>query len=63
VELWALVVDDFSGYCWIYYLRDKSERKERIFDKGVKNVKFLRVNDAGENFALEKLCKQQNVDV
>jgi hypothetical protein len=26
-------------------------------------VKFLRGDDAGENFALEKLCKQQNVDV
>jgi hypothetical protein len=27
------------------------------------NVKFFRLDDAGENFALEKLCKQQNVDV
>jgi hypothetical protein len=39
--------------------------KERILDlvKELKNVKFLRLGDAGENFALEKLCKQQNVNV
>jgi hypothetical protein len=39
--------------------------KERIVDlvKELKNVKFLRLDDAGENFALEKLCEQQNVDV
>jgi hypothetical protein len=47
-----------------YFLRTKSELKERIVDlvKKLKNVKLLRL-DAGENFALEKLCKQQNVDV
>jgi hypothetical protein len=39
--------------------------KERIIDlvKELKNVNFLRLDNAGENFALEKLCKQQNVDV
>jgi hypothetical protein len=46
-------------------LRAKSELKERILDlvKELKNVKLLRLDDAGENFAQEKLCKQQNVDV
>jgi hypothetical protein len=46
-------------------LRAKSEPKQRILDlvQELKNVKFLRVDDTGENFALEKLCKQQNVDV
>jgi hypothetical protein len=39
--------------------------KERIIDlvKELKNVKFLRLDNVGENFALEKLCKQQNVDI
>jgi hypothetical protein len=39
--------------------------KERIIDlvKELKSVKFLRLDDAGENFAFKKLCKQQNVDV
>jgi hypothetical protein len=31
-KFWALVVDDFSGYCWRYFLRAKSELKERILD-------------------------------
>jgi hypothetical protein len=61
----VLAVDDFSGYCWSYFLRAKSELKESILDlvKELKSIKFLRVDDIGENFALEKLCKQQNVDV
>jgi hypothetical protein len=52
------------GYCWSYFLKAKSELKERIVDlvKELKTVKFLRLDDAGENFALEKLCKQQNVN-
>jgi hypothetical protein len=64
-KVWALIVNDFLSYCWSYFLRAKSELKERILDlvKELKNVKFLRLDDAGENFALEKLCKQQNVDV
>jgi hypothetical protein len=47
-KFWALVVDDFSGYCWSYFLKAKSELKERKFDlvKELKNVKFLRLNDA-----------------
>jgi hypothetical protein len=42
-KLWALVVNDFSGYCWSNFLRAKSELKERILDlvKELKNVKFL----------------------
>jgi hypothetical protein len=42
------------------FLRAKSELKERILDlvKELKTDKFLRVDDAGENFTLEKRCKQ-----
>jgi hypothetical protein len=31
--------------------------------KALKNVKFLLLDDAGKKFALEKICKKQNVDV
>jgi hypothetical protein len=46
-------------------LKAKSELKEKVIDliNKLKNVKFLRVDDAGENFALEKQCKQQNLNV
>jgi hypothetical protein len=52
----ALVVDDYLGYCWSYFLRTKSGLNEKIIDminvlKIV--IKFLRVDNAGENFALE----------
>jgi hypothetical protein len=36
---WALVVDDFSGYCWSYFLKAKSELKESIIDL-VKELKM-----------------------
>jgi hypothetical protein len=60
-KFWALVVDDFSSYCCSYFLRAKSELKERILDflKELKNINFLRVDDAGENFALEKLVNNK----
>jgi hypothetical protein len=64
-KVWALVVDDSLSYCMSYFSRAESKFKERILGlvKELKNVKFLRLDDAGENFALEKLCKQQNVNV
>jgi len=64
-KFWALIVDDYSGYCWSYFMKTKSELKERVIDliKELRNVKYLRLDDAGENFALEKFCKQQNLQV
>jgi hypothetical protein len=55
-KFWALVVDDFSGYCWDYFLPAKSELKERIVDlvKELKNVKFLRLDDAGVKFCIRE---------
>ena len=68
-KFWALVVDDYSGYCWSYFLNHKSDLKVKLVELIVelrdlkKNVKFLRLDDAGENFALEKACKQQQLGV
>jgi len=41
-------------------VKTKSELKEWVVDltKELSTVKYLRLDDAGENFALEKLCKQ-----
>ena len=69
LKCWALVVDDYSGYCWIYFLNHKSDLKLKLLDLILelrdlkKTVKFLRLDDAGENFALEKACKQQQLGV
>jgi hypothetical protein len=64
-KFWALVVDDYySGYCWKYFLKQKSNLKTMLIGllDELKNlnkiVKFLRLDDAGENFAMEKAFKQ-----
>ena len=68
-KFWALVVDDYSSYCWSYFLNKKSDLKGKLVDLIVelkdlkRTVKFLRLDDAGENFALEKACKQLNLGV
>jgi transposase InsO family protein len=68
-KFWALIIDDFLSYCWSYFLKKKDELKDKVVEliKELKNeniqVKFLRLDDAGENYALEKECKQQNLGV
>jgi hypothetical protein len=46
-------------------LKSKSELNEKVIDliNKLKCVKFLRADDAGENFTLDKLCRQQHLDV
>jgi len=68
-KFWALIVDDFTSYCWSYFLKRKDELAEKVIDliKELKNegiaVVFLRLDDAGENYALEKTCKQENLKI
>jgi hypothetical protein len=51
------------------FFKKKDELKDKVVEliKELKNenirVKFLRLDDAGENYALEKECKQQNLVV
>jgi hypothetical protein len=59
-KFWELVVNDYSSYCWSYFLKRKGDLKNKLIDlmdelKDLKKtVKFLRLDDAGETFALEK---------
>jgi hypothetical protein len=59
----VLIIDDFSSHCWSYFLKKKDELKDKVVEliKELKNdniqVKFLRIDDAVENYALEKECK------
>jgi hypothetical protein len=68
-KFWELIIDDFSSHCWSYFLKKKDELKDKVVKliKELKNeniqVKFLRLDDAGENRALEKECTQQNLAV
>jgi hypothetical protein len=67
-KFWALVVDDYSGYCWSYFLKRNSDLKTTLIGlldelKNLnKTVKFLRLDDAGENFALEKAYRNGKVE-
>jgi hypothetical protein len=66
-KFWALVVDDYSGYCWSYFLKEKSDLKTTLiglldkFKNLNKTIKFLRLDDTEENFTLEKACKQHHL--
>jgi hypothetical protein len=68
-KFWALIIDDFSIYCWSYFLKKKDELNDKVVEliKELKNeniqVKFLRLDDAGENHALETEYKPQNLAI
>jgi hypothetical protein len=55
----ALGIDDYLGYCWSNFLNGKSDLKVKIVNLIVelkdltKTNKLLRLDDAGENFALD----------
>jgi hypothetical protein len=59
-KFWALMIDDLSFYCWRYFLKKKDKLKYKVVElnKELKNeniqVKFLRLDDAGENYALKR---------
>jgi hypothetical protein len=68
-RFWALVVDDFYGYCWSYFLKRKDDLSsyvigliEELNNDNV-HVKFLRLDNAGENYALEKACKHERLNI
>jgi len=65
-QFWALIVDDFSGYCWSYFLKRKDELSGYVIGlieelkKDNVHVKFLRLDDAGENYALERYVRMKD---
>jgi hypothetical protein len=66
-KFWALIVDAFYGYCWSYFLKRKDELSNSVVSliQELRNdnifVKLLRLDDAGENYALEKACKHEKL--
>jgi hypothetical protein len=58
-KFWALVVDDFTTYCWNFVLKNKSDLKEKIKSHltdlkiaGI-DVKYVWCNNAGDNKAMK----------
>ena len=54
-KFWALVVDDYSDFCWSFFLKNKSDLKVKMVNllTDLKiadvNVKIIRCDDADEN--------------
>ena len=65
---WLLVLDDYSDYCWSFFLKTKDEASERIQHlvnelkcKHKIEVKKIRCDNAGENKLLEKESKNNKL--
>jgi hypothetical protein len=58
-KFWALIVDDYSFYCWSFVMKNKLDLKTRIktllTDLKIANriVEFIRCDDAGENITMK----------
>jgi Integrase core domain len=63
-KYWLLVVDDYSDFCWSYFLKTKNQRAPttvgliRDLKATGKRVKTIRLDNARENKALKTLCIQ-----
>ena len=58
---WLLVVDDFSDFCWAFFLKRKDELAEKMisFVKEMRNkfrieIKKIRMDGAGENISFKE---------
>ena len=65
----ALVVDDFSGYEWGIFLKNKSDLHKQVIPllkklrTQKKPTKYIRCDNAGENVTLQKKCLEENLDI
>ena len=65
---WLLVVEDITKYAWSFFLKEKSDLSGVLMSL-VKNlnikyntqVQYLCCDNAGENDAFEKACKQEGM--
>ena len=64
-KFWLLVVDDRTDYSWSYFLKRKSETKDKICElvlelksKNGYNVLFIRCDKAGENKTAQQELKR-----
>ena len=62
-KFWLLVMDDATGFIWSFFLKYKSQVKDKMIElikdldkkQGYK-VKYLRCDNAGENLKVEEEC-------
>jgi hypothetical protein len=58
-KFWALIVDDYTDYCWSFVLKNKLDLKVKIktlltdLKIANRNIRFIRCDDAGENMTIK----------
>ena len=69
-KLWILVIDDCKDYSWSFFLKEESKLREKIHclikelqAKYICKVKYICCDNAGENTALEKMCKKEGLGI
>ena len=67
---WLIAVDEFSDYSHSFFLKKKSDQIVMIpiWIKGLKakhgiDVKYIRLDNSGENRSLQKECEKQNLGI
>jgi len=66
---WLLALDDCTDHAWSFFLKHKDHQMKVLieFFKDLKAqgkpVKCVRCNNAGENLALEKACKEEGLGI
>jgi len=69
-KFWLLATDDATGMSWSYFLKEKSETTEKVYElirdlmaKHDRKVRFIRCDNAGENVSLEKKLKREGMGI
>ena len=69
-SFWALVVDEYSGKCWSYFVSRKSELATKVTSLVTELIsagyttKYLRCDNAGENVkGLSAMCIKFNIQI
>ena len=69
-KFWLLVIDEATDMKWSFFLKAKSELKEKLIPfvkelkvKDGKIVKYVRLDNAGENTAFEEGCKKEGFGI
>ena len=67
---WLLIVDDYSDFCWSYFLKTKDELAEKVVnfikDLMMRNkikIECIRLDNAGENKSLNNLCLKEGLGI
>ena len=66
-RFWLFVVDEATGMKWSFFLKKKSDQVDVLVDhvkdlqKAGKKVKFIRCDNAGENYKFEDAAKKEKL--